>query len=234
MRIAVCLTGVPRFHEIGHDFMKHFYKGCQVDYYIHGWGTPHAKEALIKEFSPVEIVIDPFETFDEFLREVSFTNNSPNASNAISWLKSVYLVGKLLERSSKEYDLVIFTRTDIIAKGRNFLQILPELNLTAITSSFNHGSQWNIDSSNIQETGICGTLFLCSTKENMIYFSKLFEKVKEYISDNKIPLCHHRLIYTHMKELFKQYGHSQLWISDSSPNGGWFIVRDTNGTLQGI
>jgi hypothetical protein len=230
MKIAICMSGVPRYYDRGFSMMKDFYEGCDIDYYIHSWADESSvcstRETMSALYSPKKIMVEPFCDFQNYFDCHTITNLSPSISNAVSWLKSVHSVGLLLEEETTDYDWVIFTRTDVVALGKKFKDIISGSSNKTIHSSYVNGGDWVIDKNNMTTAGLIDTKFICSTKNHMVHFSRLYESLTKYVVQQNVPLCHHRLIYHHMSNHVKQNGHKQLWISDKSLNGGWFFIRD--------
>lgn len=235
MKIAVCLSGIMNHYKTGHSMMSSFYEGCEREYYIHSWSDASKKgilsEELISFFCPRKIQIDSFCDFSNHFGDADLDLTrlkNGNLSNAVSWLKSVYEVGKLIESDDREYDYVVFTRPDVFASGDRLLATIPEKNDGKIYSSFVSGAEWVVDQYNLPESGRghIDAKFICSTKSNMVYFSKLYECLYKYVIEEKVPMCHHRLMYHHMMPIIKNVGHQQIWVSNQSLNGGWFYIRD--------
>lgn len=233
MKIAICLCGEARFAEKGKTMMVPFYKHVDIDYYIHSWSNIENNETiknnLTNLFNPKKIKIDYYLNFDNYFQTDTFVDKSPNKSNCISWLKSVYEVGKLIETSSENYDWVIFTRTDIIGLGKSFFDCVSTVEKNTICSSFVPGDIWIIDQYKLENKNFDGHIdakFICSSKSNMIYFSKLFNYLKTYCVDEQIPLCHHRLIYHHLKNIIKKVKHQMITLDDNHVIKGWYFLRN--------
>ena len=230
MKIAICFAGEPRFYKKGAEHMQSFYRGCEIDYYIHSWATPESIDETYKElndfFLPKKLSVQPYINFDTFFSINEIRNLSPNLSNAVSFLRSNFQVGKLLEdENTTEYDYVIFSRTDIAADGC-LLNVLDEKgNRQKIYTSYVNGDDWIVDANNNKKDNCLDTKFVCSTKENMLHFSKLYENLFEYVIKENRPLCHHRLYYYHMKQIIKEHGHELLIPNKEHIIGGWYWIR---------
>lgn len=230
MKIAICFAGESRFYQLGYEKMKSFYKDLDIDYYIHSWSTEQSiNETLINlnnTFNPKKIVVESYKDFSNHFEGKTFINKSPSISNSVSWLRSVYEVGKLLESSNIEYDYVVISRTDIVAIGKSLIDNLESKPKNKFYTSYVNGNDWVLDVTDDKKDNIIDAKFLCSNKENMIYLSKLYENLYIYILENNIPLCHHRLFYHHLRGLIEKYGHELLRCDDNHINGGWYFIRN--------
>lgn len=232
MKIAVCIYGEQRFYNLGYEYMKNFFDQCQIDYYIHTWSDKeYIQENLEKYhnfYSSKNILIEEYINFENFFEGKNFINFAPKTwKNVISALKSCYELGKLLESKKEEYDFVCFTRSDVAAIGEKIKNLISPLENKKIYSSYVPGPEWILEKDKLPEStiGHIDARMICSNKENMIYFSKLFEYLKQYVLDEKLPLCHHRLMYHHMKNIIKEHGHELIVANSKEKHGGWFYIR---------
>ena len=177
--------------------------------------------------SPKKLSVQPYINFDTFFSTNEIQNLSPNLSNAVSFLRSNFEVGKLLEDENiAQYDYVIFSRTDVAADGCLLRVLNEKSNRQKLYTSYVNGDRWIIDPNNYHEDNIIDTKFVCSDKENMVYFSKLYENLFEYVVEQKRPICHHRLYFHHMKQIIKKYGHELLMPNKEHIIGGWHWIRN--------
>ena len=229
MKIAVCFAGEPRFFKKGAEYMQSFYKGCEVDYYIHSWTTAESVEKTYKEldefFLPKKLIVEPYMNFDNYFKKNNFLNLYGKVpwQNGVSFLRSNFEVGKLLENDITKYDYVIFSRTDVAADGCLSDVLHEKFNRQKLYTSYVNGDRWIVDTNNDY---IIDTKFVCSDKENMVYFSKLYENLFEYVVEQKRPICHHRLYFHHMKQIIKKYGHELLMPNKEHIIGGWHWIRN--------
>jgi hypothetical protein len=234
MKIAICFAGEPRFYQFGYKKMKSFYKDLDIDYYIHSWSTEQSiNETLINlnnTFNPKKIVVECYKDFSNHFGGKPINLMSPNLSNAVSWLRSVYEVGKLIQSSNTEYDYVVFSRTDVAAIGKSMIDILNSKSKERLYTSYVNGNEWILDVNDDKKDQGIDTKFLCSSKENMIYFSKVYENLHTYILERNVPLCHHRLFYHHLKPLIIKHGHELVRCDDNHIHSGWYWIR--NNMLQ--
>ena len=139
MRVAVCISGLPRFPE-GYKSLKDF-EACvekggsvngvpQLDYYIYLWDVKCAVREeeyanwLINNLNikQLKIVPQPFNSNKDINNEVveeierkNIGNTFPvKPHNVYCMWKGVYECNKLVKDSGIEYDVVIRSRTDLL------------------------------------------------------------------------------------------------------------------------
>lgn len=234
MKIAICFAGEPRFFKKGAEYMSSFYKGCEVDYFIHSWATPESIEKTHKDlnefFSPKKLMVEPYMNFDNFFGENGLRNFQEKMKvpwqHGVSFLRSNYQVGKLLESDPTEYDYVAFSRTDVAADGC-LLNILNEKsNRQKIYTSYVNGDKWIVDANNDHKDNHLDTKFVCSNREVMVRLSKLYESLFRYVIQENRPFCHHRLYFHHLKHIIKEHGHELLAPNKEHLIGGWRWIRN--------
>lgn len=220
MKIAVCLYGLPRYYEYTKQYMDIFYKGIDIDFFIHSWGDDKIYKQLKKFYSPKKILIEEQKDFSNYLDfEPDMSQNTKGISNTISPLYSIFKVGELLESDNSEYDFIVFTRTDIVATGIPLLNLIQK---DILYTSYTHGDIWQAEKDSF--LNVVDAKFFCSSKPAMVFFSKLYTKIIEYLKTDKILLCHHRLMYYHLKKLKMPF--QMLKPEPNLYGGGWFYVRD--------
>ena len=214
--------------------MSSFYKGCEVDYFIHSWATPESIEKTHKDlnefFSPKKLMVEPYMNFDNFFGENGLRNFQEKMKvpwqHGVSFLRSNYQVGKLLESDPTEYDYVAFSRTDVAADGC-LLNILNEKsNRQKIYTSYVNGDKWIVDANNDHKDNHLDTKFVCSNREVMVRLSKLYESLFRYVIQENRPFCHHRLYFHHLKHIIKEHGHELLAPNKEHLIGGWRWIRN--------
>ena len=236
MKIAVCLSGQPRYFEQGCSYFKKSFSGLDVDYFIHNWFheddvgeecipttpshttgwrvEPKSDERLIKLLSPKKYM---FERQKAFCPKYNFHENTGRHGPHepfISMLYSRKKVGELLveyvEKTGEKYDWVFFTRTDFALLGNienEIGQITPsEVILTAHVP----GEIWN--------KGHLNDPFVGSDYENMKYWSTLYDHYEQYWLGG-ILFCGHRLAFHHMnllgkpfKQILNPQGRAWAWL----------------------
>lgn len=222
MKIAICLSGYPKFLRIGYNDSKAFYSGCDVDYFIHGWGDDNTLRDVREVFNPKKCVIEPQIDFSNYLGfEPNLSKTTKNAHDSVSPLYSIEQVGKLIEEDTINYDFVIFTRADVSVRGRKLNELIADNNV--VYSSYCPGSQWLVETA---PEPILDTKFICSSKKNMVYFSKMLTSLKTYLLDDGRPLCHHRISGHHMVKGCSRF--QMIQPSPNETNGGWWFIRGEN------
>jgi hypothetical protein len=88
-------------------------------------------------------------------------------------------------------------------------------------TSYVPGSEWIIDGNDDH----IDFRFFCSSKSNILYLTTLYKKLKKYLKDDKIPLCHHRLLAHHLKKKIKNFS---MILSENERTGGWWMIRNNN------
>ena len=225
MKIAVCLYGLPRFYETTRQYIDNFYKGIDVDFFIHAWGDNVTYDNLTSFYSPKKLLVEEQKDFSNFLDfEPDMSQNTKGIINTISPLYSILKVGELLESDNDEYDFVAFTRTDIIAIGKPLIELIQK---DILYTSYTHGPVWEMDKDTFLNA--VDAKYFCSNKTAMVYFSKLYNNFVDYIKKDNILLCHHRLMYHHLKQLKMMF--KTIKPNADTHNGGWFFIRD-NGITE--
>lgn len=227
MKIAICLFGMPRCMEMGKDIMKSFYTGFDIDYYIHAWGDNQTYENIKALYTPIKLKVEPAKDFSTFLSVAPDTSkNNRSVSDAISPLYSINEVGKLISASENIYDYVIITRHDIVNISNNPLikNIVPG----KVYTSYVNGPIWVLQRDNPHYDNHIDAKFLCGSKEDMLYFSTLYDKLDSYIAVDKKPLCHHRLFFHHLNPIPKPI--EMLNMDQADVLGGWRFIRNNTIT----
>jgi hypothetical protein len=219
MKIAVCLFGLPRGFEQYKGYMDKFYEGFEVDYYIHSWGDENTLIKLKNYFNPKDIEVQtPIDFTNYFDFEIDMSKNNKGLSSSISALYSIEKVGKILEKTTEKYDFVCLTRSDIVTIGNNLKDIIKK---GTFYTSYVYGKIWIISENNDNHVD---ANFFCSDKQSIINFSSLFSNLRYYLYNEKLPLCHHRLMYKKLKDL--NILPEMLRPDINSNCGGWYFNRE--------
>jgi hypothetical protein len=216
MKIAVCFFGIPRYPKKGKILNKTFYSKIEIDYYAHFWKSEETEEVR-SLYNFKNILIEEQKDFsDKFDFDVDLSKTTRGMHNSLSPLYSLNQVGKLIE---DEYDYIVLTRTDVVQLGHELKRNLSDN--TILYSSFVDGDNWIIN----ENDDHIDFKFICSSKENILYATKLYENLEIYLKDDRIPLCHHRLLSHHLKKKIKKF---QMIPSGGEDNGGWYFIRNNN------
>jgi hypothetical protein len=236
MKVAVCFYGYPRNYSLGKKSFDHFLEDIEHDFFIHAWCEDNITtqdytktyQDIKNLFEPKEFVLErqkKFKNSFDFECDLSavkkdFVDQGIAISVTLSPLYSIMRVGELLENFNSDYDLVILTRVDVLSLDK--LKNYKFDSLSDIYSSHCHGDIWKLN-----ENGeAIDTKMILSDEKNIIYFTKIFNKTEEYLKNDNIRLCHHRLFAHHLRKLNKKFH----MIFDSSNN--WYYIRE-NGHLEG-
>ena len=218
-KIAICLFGLPRFYKDYKTSMDKFYDGFDIDYYIHSWGDEKILNELKEHFNPKEIQVQPLMDFSNYFNfELDMSKNDKGISNTLSPLYSIERLGNLLEKSNTNYDFVCLTRYDFVCLTGKPLKYLIKDNI--FYTSYVKGDIWVIRENHDNHVD---ATFFCSDKNSIVKFTKLFSNLKKYLCIDKIPLCHHRLMYNHLKQIGVNL--EMLKPDDKLDDGGWHIKR---------
>lgn len=226
-KVAVCFFGIPNCAEYGKSLMREFYEGFDIDYYIHAWGDSNTEAEMNKLFNPASIKVEQVKDWTNYLKIVpDMSKTTKDVSHTISPLFSIKCVGKLLEASSENYDYAILTRTDIANIARK--PLLEKIKPDTIYTSYVNGDMWNLRRDDPSYDNIVDAKLLCMGKDTMLYFTSLFDKLEAYLSEDKKPLCHHRLFYHHIRNINQPI--KMVNMDENDLVGGWRMIR--NNTLS--
>jgi hypothetical protein len=210
MKIAVCFFGIPRYFKNGKTLNKRFYDGLQIDYYAHFWNNEHT-EKIQSLYKFKKILIEHQIDFsNKFDFEIDLSKTTRDIHTSISPLYSLMRVGELI---TEDYDFVVLTRTDVVCLESELKKFLQDK--FTLYSSYVPGNEWIIDNNDDH----IDFKFICSSKENILYTTKLYNNLYEYLKNDKISFCHHRLLAHHLKKKIKNF---------SMIIGKWYFLRDNN------
>lgn len=210
MKIAVCFFGIPRYSKKGKTFNRRFYNGLEIDYYAHFWDNGEIEDVL-SVYNFKNFIVEEQKDFScHFDFEVDLSKTTKDIHTSTSPLYSLMKVGEII---NGDYDFVILTRTDIVCLETELKNFLQDNN--TLYSSFVFGEEWII---NDNDDHIDFKL-ICSSKENILYTTKLYNNLQNYLNDDKITFCHHRLLAYHLKKKVKNF---------SMIPGKWYFVRNNS------
>jgi hypothetical protein len=219
MKIALCLSGQPRYLEEGFYFIqKYLLSKYKIDVFIHTWwdeddinknfkftnikrnGTydPESLKKIEEFYSPKKMMVEPQIIFESF-EEVNYGGLHPISvpSSFYSLMKSNDLKKEYEKNNKFKYDVVIRCRFDIVIN--NFGLDLEKLNLDKIYvgGEIHYGGQQNVPNDQ----------FAISSSENMDYYSSVFEMISKYYKEGfrtfvGEQLLKHHLITIGLKEVY--------------------------------
>lgn len=140
MRIAVLLSGMPRYLDQSKAYSRNLFKGHEVDYFCHAWFDKNKKaeekswhnieiktdlnteEKILELYQPKKYLLEPQRQF-ELPRDYNFNTGWPQPffivySHFYS-LKTANLLRLMYEKENNiKYDIVIKSRYDIVIANK--------------------------------------------------------------------------------------------------------------------
>lgn len=209
MKIAICLHGLSHSkNDKGHvvsykEGLKNFKKNVvtsDTDVFFHTWNPDIL--TISEDFQASKGFGEEQKIFDEQLtKDGKRTMLHSIRSRWLSALKSVALMEEWQKTHNIKYDLVMLVRFDIIFKVN-----VPWNDLDA--KKF-WTAKWEDEGGHSLDKDCVLDLWFISSPEMMIEFSKLYEKIDEYLS-KEILLSNHVLAMTHLRML-KYDGKIDKW-----------------------
>jgi hypothetical protein len=191
MRVAVCLSGLPRFFKIGHRFhKKYLFEKYQPDVFIHTWYNENENEhaEVIDLYKPKKYLIQKDRQI-VLPREYSKgTSERYPAYNVFSLFKSIMESNNLKFEYENEnditYDWVFRLRFDY-ALNRDF-------DLENMDNDKFHFSQ------ELEDRGMVADQFAFSNSRNMDIYSHVFPNLDRYYGMGELLIAEH-MLSMHMK-----------------------------------
>jgi len=205
MRIAVCLSGQPRFLEKGYRqiFENIISKNDNVDFFIHTWWDndlsaigsnreytykSNSLELIMEYYKPILMLNEPqiiFNTYNDVDYE-TIKHISPYSMfysvKVANDLKSFY------EKKNKfKYDVVIRCRFDVLIE--RFDIDLSDIDLSYIYT----------DSVGDEDAGFPNDQLAVSNSKNMDYYCSLYDKIDDYYNEGFKNFVGERLLKYHLK-----------------------------------
>ena len=116
MKVALCLSGLPRLFKKSTESWQTFIKKYNADVFIHSWGDDTTKKAIINAYSPKLLVVEPAKSFDVSLYTDRIWPHRSSPMNVISSWYSINQVLNLSERyythTGEDYDVILRSRFD--------------------------------------------------------------------------------------------------------------------------
>lgn len=232
MKVAVCLFGYPNFYELGIKSLNNFLDGIDYDLYMHSWCKNDTSDQYYQTlfnsinniYKPKKFILDrqiDFRRDFDFpvdLSEIKHQNDiGAMISDTISTIYSIKKVGEILEEVGNSYDLVIFSRTDCFCSEKLINYNFKDFD--TIYSSFCTGDIWDLNKNGIA----IDAKLIMSNYENMIFFSKLYNKIDDYLKLG-VKLGHHTMFVYHFKKISNKF--KMVFGSEN-----WYLIRP-NGFLS--
>ena len=235
MKVAVCLSGQPRYFRECSPYLLRSLENLDVDFFIHSWYhenmvndelKPQSKDGdrrgwvveketdrgLLETYMPKAF---KFEEQKKFIPKFDFSKRTSYWGPPEYLISSFYSnkqVGKLLhdyvDNTNTNYDLVISTRTDF-APVVNLADSFVGKNMQDIITAFVPGNDWNKKYMNDP--------FVASTYENMMHWFNNYDCFEDdWLAG--IDFCPHRLRFHHMQKL--ETGFAEIL------SNAWYYYRE--------
>lgn len=165
MKVAICISGEPRFFKEGYiSLKKNILDHNDCDIFLQTYEGPDTEE-IINTYKPVNTVIDK-RIKDFHITFFSKFNRAPetNVENMFWMFRNIK---KSIELVGSDYDLIIRTRSDLIYQKPLILSRL-DAKIVHIPS----GGDWR--------KGIFD-MFAISNVDNMRHYANVFDKLNSYI-----------------------------------------------------
>jgi hypothetical protein len=203
MRIAVCLSGQPRFLDNGYQqiFEKIISKYNDVDFFIHTWWNDelNAKGAnrnytfksdtlkLIMDYYKPRLILNEPQMYFNIYNDVDYETINPISPYSMFYsikvsndLKSFYE-----KKNNFKYDVVIRCRFDILINRF-------DINLSDIDLSYIY--------TDTVGNGFPNDQLAISSSENMDYYCSLYDSINDYYNEGFRNFVGERLLRHHLKD----------------------------------
>lgn len=191
MKVALCLSGLPRFWQTGYKFYyKNLISIYNPDIFIHTWYDSHVLEhdKVFDFYKPIRSSVMPNNKLVLKQEYIRGTSERYRAYNIFSFYKSIEECNKLKSDYEKAYnftyDWVFRLRFDY-ALNRTF--DLEQLNNDNIHVP-----------SDLQERDMITDQFAFSSSSNMNIYSTIYEHLDDYYNEGEDMVGEHMLI-KHLK-----------------------------------
>lgn len=216
MKIAVCISGQPRFYDLGYKTLKKNLidanPNCYFDFYLHGWWNEknigkgydasswnigksdivqeNMVEKLVNLYNPKKILLEPEPkiTFDDrsIYNEV-LTDATPEIT--FSMFTTIYRSFMIVPpQKYYRYDYIIRTRYDINLKDPLIIEGISPKKLWYSPVLHNPKQNWPCDWLNIGSPNVMEKYFLT------------IDSIDGLVKRKKIPLCGERMIRGQMEK----------------------------------
>ena len=222
MNIAVCLSGQPRCFKKGLSMLKSNLKENinDIDFYFHFWYDenqvgkplyvqsnsrgnevawvvePNSCLKIFDMLNPKDhLFAKPIDKFD--LEDRIELKNNLNKNAFVSMFYSRNEVGKLLKKSKKVYDIVIWIRSDFgILQSQSLLEEIKDPNV--FYAAHEDGNIWNKYHLN--------TALIASNQKNMLDYLSIHNYL-ELMYKKGVVMCDHELCFQYMSDIGVEFGH---------------------------
>jgi hypothetical protein len=203
MRIAVCLSGQPRFLDAGYQqiFEKIISKYNDVDFFIHTWWNdelnakganrnytfkPDTLKLIMDYYKPRLILNEPQMNFNIY-NDVDYETINPISPYSMFYsIKASNDLKNFYEKKNNfKYDVVIRCRFDILINRF-------DINLSDIDLSYIY--------TDTVGNGFPNDQLAISNSENMDYYCSLYDKINDYYNEGFRNFVGERLLRHHLKD----------------------------------
>ena len=239
MRIAICISGQPRYLEEGYYFINKYFNNYNVDFFIHTWWEDsyidnvfmftntkrdglydkNTIKKIYKYYNPKKIIVEPQKIF-ELSNEVNYGGLHPLSVYSMFYsMKCSNELKKTYEQENNfKYDLVIRSRFDIVINHFNLNIMKLNLDYLYLSGEIHKGGQINVPNDQ----------FCISSSDNIDYYSSLYDNLENYIKAGHKKCVGEQLLKYHL--ITK--GNKKIYFSDKHElltNGWWqFSTNDCN------
>jgi hypothetical protein len=219
MRVALCLSGQPRYLERGFEALSNtFLKNYNVDVFSHIWfdkslagqdvklclqynrrikWEENADKMLLKYYNPKKYMFEPPREFSvKGLEGANFELISSDPGRILSMFYSIKQANLLKMQYEQEnnfkYDLVIRARTDLIIQNMSL-----DLNNIDQTKIYCYGTNhYEMFRPDIE---ICNDQLAIGSSKNIDVYSSLYDKIEYYwINDRPWSMVGERILAHHL------------------------------------
>lgn len=223
MKLAICFYGFPRFYNNTILANQELYQGCTIDYYAHFWEADLKEQEKIKKtynFKKVE-----FDDNSKFVDPIDYPVDMSRAStarrNIISPIFSIKQLNLIAKNVKDDYDFFILTRTDVCGLGNSLCNF--NLDKNNIYTSYVPGEEWL--------NTVIDMKFIMCNKDNFIQLTSVYDNIKKFTQEDKVPFLDHTLFFHMMKD--KKNNMFQLALNPNKGiQKGWFFIREVGLSNQ--
>lgn len=215
MKIALCLSGQPRYLDQGYESLhKNFLSVYDIDVFSHIWfdntlagsdinlciqynrklkWETNADVKVLGLYKPKKYIFEPPRTFNlEPFKGANFELLASDPNRVLSMFYSIkqanYLKCLYEQEHGFRYDLVIRARTDLVVENN---LLLPDLNIDKI---YCYGTNCFEDSKEI-----CNDQLAIGSSNNIDTYSSLFDKLEHYwLVDKPKSMVGERILFHHL------------------------------------
>ena len=202
MKIAICLSGQPRFLERGYQqISEKITSKYDVDFFVHTWWDnnlsaigsnrgytykSNSLELIMEYYKPILMLNEPQIIFNTY-NDVDYEKIKPISPYSMFYsIKSSNDLKSFYEKKNNfKYDVVIRCRFDILIE-------IFDINLSDIDLSYIY--------TDAVGNGFPNDQLAISSSENMDYYSSLYDRIDTYYNEGIRNFVGERLLRHHLKD----------------------------------